>query len=147
MQQKINRSKKIHKPRPGSRRYFLERQPFLWSELQDWPEHSRSVPWLGLRRSAMRKKRRKLNAQTPSEMKIVTVNDEGRAIGEDHINAKYLDEDVEHARELVASGQYTLREISQMLDMPIRTIRDYAKGTRRNQSVAGWKKIKRFKKE
>ena len=80
-------------------------------------------------------------------MTTVTVNDEGRAIGEDHVNARYLDEDVEHARELVASGQYTLREISQMLDMPIRTIRDYAKGTRRNQSVAGWKKIKRYKKE
>ena len=147
MQQKINRRKKIRKPRPGSRRYFLERQPFLWSELQDWPEHSRSVPWLGLRRSAMRRKKRRANTRNSFVMTTVTVNDEGRAIGEDHINAKYLDEDVEHARELVASGQYTLREISQMLDMPIRTIRDYAKGTRRNQSVAGWKKIKRFKKE
>ena len=48
---------------------------------------------------------------------MVTVNDGGRAIGEDHVNAKYLDEDVEHARELVASGKYTLREISQMLDI------------------------------
>lgn len=139
--------KKIRKPRRGSRRFFLEEQPFLWSSLAKWPDSSQSVPWLALKSSAMRKKRRKLNAQTPSEMKIVTVNDEGRAIGEDHVNAKYLDEDVEHARELVASGQYTLREISQMLDMPIRTIRDYAKGTRRNQSVAGWKKVRRYKKE
>lgn len=139
--------KKIHKPRRGSRRFFLEEQPFLWSSLAKWPDSSQLVPWLALKSSAMRKKRRKLNAQTPSEMKIVTVNDEGRAIGEDHVNAKYLDEDVEHARELVASGQYTLREISQMLDMPIRTIRDYAKGTRRNQSVAGWKKVRRYKKE
>lgn len=139
--------KKIRKPRRGSRRYFLELQPFLWSELQNWPESSRSVRWLGRRSSATRKKRRVTNAQTPSEMTIITVNDNGRAIGEDHVNAKYLDEDVEHARALVASGQYTLREISQMLDMPIRTIRDYAKGTRRNQSVAGWKKIRRYKKE
>lgn len=139
--------KKIRKPRRGSRRYFLEQQPFLWSELVNWPEHSQSVHWLELKRFAMRKKRRKLNAQTPSVMTIVTVNDGGRAIGEDHVNAKYLDEDVERARELVASGQYKLREISQMLDMPIRTIRDYAKGTRRNQSVAGWKKIRRYKKE
>lgn len=139
--------KKIRKPRRGSQRYFLEQQPFLWSELQNWPESSRSVPWLVLKRYVMRKKRRKLNALTPSEMTIITVNDNGRAIGEDHVNAKYLDEDVEHARALVASGQYTLREISQMLDMPIRTIRDYAKGTRRNQSVAGWKKIRRYKKE
>lgn len=139
--------KKIRKPRRGSRRFFLEGQPFLWSSLAKWPEHSQSVPWLALKSSAMRKKRRKLNAQTPSVMTMVTVNDGGRAIGEDHVNAKYLDEDVEHARELVASGQYTLREISQMLDMPIRTIRDYAKGTRRNQSVAGWKKVRRYKKE
>lgn len=139
--------KKIRKPRRGSRRYFLEQQPFLWSELQNWPESSRSVPWLVLKRYVMRKKRRVTNAQTPSVMTMVTVNDGGRAIGEDHVNAKYLDEDVEHARALVASGQYTLREISQMLDMPIRTIRDYAKGTRRNQSVAGWKKIRRYKKE
>nr|DAV89557.1 MAG TPA: helix-turn-helix, Psq domain [Caudoviricetes sp.] len=134
-------------PRPGSRKYYLDRQPFLWSELADWPKSSRKIHWLALKSSAMPKKRRKLNARTPSEMKMVTVNDAGRAIGEDHVNAKYLDEDVEHARELVASGQYTLREISQMLDMPIRTIRDYAKGTRRNQSVAGWKKIRRYKKE
>lgn len=139
--------KKIRKPRRGSRRYFLEQQPFLWSELHNWPEHSQSVRCHALRSSATRKKRRKLNAQTPSVTTVVTVNDSGRTIGEDHVNAKYLDEDVEHARELVASGQYTLREISQMLDMPIRTIRDYAKGTRRNQSVAGWKKVRRYKKE
>ena len=102
--------KKIRKPRRGSRRFFLEEQPFLWSSLAKWPDSSQSVPWLALKSSAMRKKRRKLNAQTPSVMTMVTVNDGGRAIGEDHVNAKYLDEDVEHARELVASGQYTLRE-------------------------------------
>ena len=146
MQQKTKR-KKILKPRVGSRRYFLEAQPWLWSELANWPEHSRSVPWLALKPSATRRKKRRVNSHNSFVMTTITVNDEGRAIGEDHINAKYLDEDVEHARELVASGHYTLREISQMLDMPIRTIRDYAKGTRRNQSVAGWKKIKRYKKE
>lgn len=139
--------KKIRKPRRGSRRYFLEAQPFLWSELANWPEHFQSVPWLVLRRSVTPRKKRKQSIHNTSVMTMVTVNDEGRTIGEDHVNAKYLDEDVEHARELVASGHYTLREISQMLDMPIRTIRDYAKGTRRNQSVAGWKKIRRYKKE
>ena len=95
----------------------------------------------------MPRKRRVSSAHQPSVTTVVTVNDSGRTIGEDHVYAKYLDEDVERARELVASGQYKLREISQMLDMPIRTIRDYAKGTRRNQSVAGWKKIRRYKKE
>lgn len=73
----------------------------------------------------------------------VAVNDNGRAIGEDHAGAKYLDLDVDHARELRAEG-YTLRQISQMLDMPIRTIRGYLDGSRRSQSVAGWKMVKRW---
>lgn len=68
----------------------------------------------------------------------VTVNDSGRAIGEDHVNARYLDSDVEHARQLRAQG-YTYKQISVMLDMPIRTLRDYISGRRRCQSVAGWK--------
>lgn len=74
---------------------------------------------------------------------MVTVNDAGTVIGEDHHNAKYLDSDIEHAVELRREG-YSFREISLMMDMPIRTIRGYVDGTRRNQSVAGWKKIKRY---
>lgn len=73
----------------------------------------------------------------------VAVNDNGRAIGEDHAGAKYLDLDVDHARELRAEG-YTLRQISQMLDMPIRTVRGYLDGSRRNQSVADFKMVKRW---
>lgn len=76
----------------------------------------------------------------------VAVNDLGRAIGEDHAGAKYLDSDVDHARELRAQG-YTLREISKMLDMPIRTIRGYLDGSRRSQSVADWKVVKRWRKK
>ena len=68
----------------------------------------------------------------------IAVNDGGRAIGQDHANAKYLDEDVQRARAFRAEG-YTWHEISRMLDMPIRTVRDYVNGTRRNQSVAGFK--------
>lgn len=74
----------------------------------------------------------------------VRVNDNGRAIGEDHVNAKYLDDDVEHARVLRSEG-FSWHQISRMLDMPIRTVRDYCNGTRRNESVAGFKKIKRKK--
>lgn len=139
-------TKKLRRPRRGSRRYFLEMQPFLWSELQDWPKHCQSIHWYELRPSAMRKKRSGHCIPRPFVMTVVAVNDEGRAVGEDHINAKYLDEDVEHARELRANG-YTYRQIANMLDMPIRTVRDYVSGRRRSQSVAGWKKIKRFKKE
>lgn len=74
---------------------------------------------------------------------MVSVNDAGNVVGEDHRNAKYLDSDIEHAIELRQEG-YSFREISLMMDMPIRTIRGYVDGTRRNQSVAGWKKIKRY---
>ena len=44
----------------------------------------------------------------------------------------------------VRAEGYTLREISRMLDMPIRTIRGYLDGSRRSQSVAGWKMVKRW---
>ena len=139
-------TKKIRRPRRGSRRYFLEMQPFLWSELQDWPKHSRLIPWYELRLSATPKRKYGHGIHDTFVMETVTVNDDGRTIGEDHLNAKYLDEDVEHARELRAQG-YTYRKISAILDMPIRTIRDYISGRRRAQSVAGWKKIKRYKKQ
>lgn len=71
---------------------------------------------------------------------VVVVNDAGRVIGEDHANAKYLDADVENVKRLRAEG-YTYRQISQIMDMPIRTLRDYLSGRRRSQSVAGWKVI------
>ena len=73
----------------------------------------------------------------------VMVNDHGRAIGEDHVNARYLDRDVQLALSLRAEG-YTYKEISAMLDMPIRTLRDYLSGRRRCQSVAGWKTFMRM---
>ena len=73
----------------------------------------------------------------------VRVNDGGRTIGEDHVGAKYLDEDVEHARELRAAG-FTWKDISERLDMPVRTVRDYCSGRRRCESVAGFRKIKRI---
>lgn len=76
---------------------------------------------------------------------VVVVNDRGRAIGQDHSNAIYLDADVENARQLREEG-YTYSQISQMMDMPIRTIRGYLDGSRRAQSVAGWKVVKRWKK-
>ena len=75
----------------------------------------------------------------------VAVNDIGRAIGEDHWAARYTDKDVERAREFRHQG-YTLRQISKMLDMPLRTVRGYLDGSRRNQSISGWKVVKRWRK-
>lgn len=79
---------------------------------------------------------------TKQRMRIA-VNDSGRAIGEDHASAKYLDADVQHARQLRAEG-YTWRKISEMMDMPVRTVRSYVDGSRRSQSVADFKVVVRW---
>ncbi len=76
-------------------------------------------------------------------MMQVAVNDAGKPIGEDHRNAKYLDEDVERAIMFRKQG-YTYQQISDMLDMPIRTVRDFVHGKRRCQSTANFKRIKRY---
>ena len=73
---------------------------------------------------------------------MAAVNDAGRVIGEDHVNARYLDSDVANVIELRRQG-YTYREISRRMDMPIRTLRDSLSGRRRCQSVAGWKAVSR----
>lgn len=133
------------KNRSESQKSCQETPQELSYELAKKPNNYRSIASHDKKLSETPSKRSKRNIR--SHFETVTVNDNGRPIGEDHRNARYLDDDVERARELVASGHYTLREISQMLDMPIRTIRDYANGKRRNQSVAGWKKIRRYRKE
>lgn len=69
---------------------------------------------------------------------VATVNDDGRIIGEDHPNARYTNEDVEHVQALRAEG-YTYDQIAKIMDMPVRTVRGYLDGSRRCQSVAGWK--------
>lgn len=146
----------------GSQRFCQMTQQLSLFELPSEQELSQLEAWQG--RSVSRSQLKKLGLYIPgssaskkrhqsvterlslgySTVKMkVAVNDNGRAIGEDHACAKYLDTDVEHALELRAEG-YTLREISRMLDMPIRTIRGYLDGSRRSQSVAGWKMVKRW---
>lgn len=88
------------------------------------------------------RKRKKTKQTGPVTEVIANVNDGGVPIGESHPNCRYLDKEVEQVRQFRAEG-YTLAQLSRMMDMPIRTIRDYIAGTRRQQSVAGWKKIKR----
>lgn len=115
----------------------------LSSELAKKPNNYRSIASHDKKLSETPSKRSKRNIR--SHFETVTVNDNGRPIGEDHRNARYLDDDVERARELRAQG-YSFLDVSRMMDMPIRTIRDYVTGRRRNQSVAGWKKIRRYDK-
>ena len=115
----------------------------LSSELAKKPNNYRSIASHDKKLSETPSKRSKRNIR--SHFETVTVNDNGRPIGEDHRNARYLDDDVERARELRAQ-RYSFLDVSRMMDMPIRTIRDYVTGRMRNQSVAGWKKIRRFDK-
>ena len=115
----------------------------LSSELAKKQNNYRSIASHDKKLSETPSKRSKRNIR--SHFETVTVNDNGRPIGEDHRNARYLDDDVERARELRAQG-YSFLEVSKMMDMPIRTIRDYVSGRRRAQSIAGWKKIRRYDK-
>ena len=115
----------------------------LSSEQAKKPNNYRSIASHDKKLSETPSKRSKRNIR--SHFETVTVNDNGRPIGEDHRNARYLDDDVERARELRAQG-YSFLDVSRMMDMPIRTIRDYVSGRRRAQSVAGWKKIRRYDK-
>lgn len=73
---------------------------------------------------------------------VVAVSDSGHAIGEDHPRARYTNADVEGVFMLHEAG-FSLRQISKKMDMPIRTIRDYLSGRRRDQSIAGFKKVRR----
>ena len=124
------------------RRSCLRRQRSLFTEPQKpaspCPKDPCEEPCSSttpLRRSSM--------STRHSFVKIKTdVNDDGHAIGEGHQNAKYTDQEVETARSLYAEG-YTLREVSEMMDMPIRTLRGFLDGSRRSQSVAGWRTQKR----
>lgn len=75
---------------------------------------------------------------------VVNVNDKGRTIGEDHVNARYLDSDVRRVIDLREAG-LTYKAISKKMGIPIRTVRDYVSGRRRCQSVAGWNRVVRWR--
>lgn len=116
---------------------------WLWSELEDLQESCQSTHSSESKSSETPSEKRKRNTHRHLCKMTVAVSDSGRPVGEDHIRAKYLDEDIEHALALRHQG-YTYQQISEMLDMPIRTVRDYISGKRRNTSIAGFKIIKRY---
>lgn len=124
------------------RRSCLRRQRSLFTEPQKPASPCPKDPCEEPCSSTTQSKRSRVSTQ-PTFVRIKTdVNDEGHAIGEGHQNAKYTDQEVETARSLYAEG-YTLREVSEMMDMPIRTLRGFLDGSRRSQSVAGWRTQKR----
>lgn len=70
---------------------------------------------------------------------FVGVSDTGRLVGEYNPRAKYTDEEVEAVIFLRQEGM-PLKQIAKKMDMPLRTVRDYIKGTRRTANITDWKK-------
>ena len=83
-----------------------------------------------------------MNGPTSSCTVIIAVNELNRAIGEDHIRAKYTNEEVDAVLRLRDEG-YSLAKIARMTEIPIRTIRGYIDGSRRCQQPAAWR-VKRI---
>lgn len=124
---------------------YLDQQPWLFPELRNWqlpcplnplPENSQYSEPL-----------KKSEPSTPSisvtmQDVLVSIGDSGRPVGESAPNAKYTDAEIDMVFELRNQG-YFYREISEMMDMPVRTIRTVLDGSRRNKHVVGWKKLKR----
>lgn len=78
------------------------------------------------------------------EKRTVPVNDAKRVIGQDNCRAKYSDDDVRQVLMLHEEG-FSLRQISEKMEIPVRTIRDYISGKKRCQSVAGFVSIKKLR--
>ena len=122
-----------------------DRQPWLFPELRNLqppcplnplPENSPSNELL--------KKSEQSTPNTSDTMQsvLVSIGDSGRPVGESAPNAKYTDAEIDMVFELRNQG-YFYREISEMMDMPIRTIRTVLDGSRRSKHVVGWKTLKR----
>lgn len=79
-----------------------------------------------------------MNGPTSSRTVIIAVNELNRAIGEDHIRAKYTNEEVDAVLRLRDEG-YSLAKIARMTEIPIRTIRGYIDGSRRCQQPSAWR--------
>ena len=124
---------------------YLDQQPWLFPELQNWRPH---CPLSPLPESSPSKElSKKSEPSTPSisvtmQDVLVSIGDSGRPVGESAPNAKYTDAEIDMVFELRNQG-YFYREISEMMDMPVRTIRTVLDGSRRNKHVVGWKKLKR----
>lgn len=83
-------------------------------------------------------KKSAISGHSTSRTVVVAVNELNRTIGEDHIRAKYTNEEVDAVLRLRDEG-YSLANIARMTEIPIRTIRGYIDGSRRCQQPAAWR--------
>lgn len=128
-----------------SQNSYLDQQPWLFPELRNWQPHCPLSPLP--ESSPSNELSKKSEPSTPSisvtmQDVLVSIGDSGRPVGESAPNAKYTDAEIDMVFELRNQG-YFYREISEMMDMPVRTIRTVLDGSRRNKHVVGWKKLKR----
>ncbi len=125
-----------------------KQQLWLFPELQDWHETYPKTPSIESSKSTEPSKRSNPSTPNSSSPKIVQVaiGESGRPVGESAPNAKYTDDEIDQVFTLRSQG-YFYREISEMMDMPIRTIRTVLDGSRRNKHIVGWKKLKRLSKK
>ena len=128
-----------------SQNSYLDQQPWLFPELRNWQPPCPLSPLP--ESSPSNELSKKSEPSTPSisvtmQDVLVSIGDSGRPVGESAPNAKYTDAEIDMVFELRNQG-YFYREISEMMDMPVRTIRTVLDGSRRNKHVVGWKKLKR----
>jgi len=71
---------------------------------------------------------------------MIAINDLGYRIGQDHHKAKYTNHEVEQVFILKQKG-HGYKNISKIMDMPVRTVRSILNGSRRNQIVFNFKRI------
>lgn len=83
-----------------------------------------------------------MNSRSFFDRKVVAVSDSGHAIGEDHPLARYTDAEVSAVFYLRDSG-FSLRQIAEKMDMPLRTVRGYLNLSRRNSSIADFRIVRR----
>ena len=82
------------------------------------------------------------SGRVTSRTVVIAVNECNRTIGEDHVRAKYTNEEVDAVLRLRDEG-YSLAKIARMTEIPIRTIRGYIDGSRRCQQPSAWR-VKRI---
>lgn len=129
----------------NSQTYSQDRQLSHSQKQQSTQHSSRSIQSTESSPSTEQSKKSEPSTLNISDMTrevLVSLGESGRPVGESAPNAKYTDSEIDLVFLLREQG-YFYREISEMLDMPVRTIRTVLDGTRRNKAVVGWKKLQR----
>lgn len=75
-------------------------------------------------------------------IRYVATNDRGLRIGEGHQRAKYPDALVDRICNIYYTGLVSYRELARAFNIPRGVIRDWVKGRRRGQVIAGHREVR-----